>query len=299
VFTAVQRSNAPYFGNGVQPPQSENPVDTGKRRRNTVLRVALFWGSFWLLLFGLRSVPVPFSPGIGNLLLGSIGTLGAVVLVRAFLTSESKTFSDIGLVWESGSLRRFVLGSVVGVAIVGLMLVVIVALAGLAVESKPDPSYVNAIGFSMLVLLVLALMEEVVFRSYPLVRLFDSFGVRTSIYCTSVFFALYHGLDPANLLGPGVWGILFGLAAIASRGIALPLGIHFGLNWMQSLFGMKTQFATSIWTIVPGPEEGLVSPEFIGLVLQVVLLAIGVLLVELYIRKHPQSATIVDDRFAA
>lgn len=28
--------------------------------------------------------------------------------------------------------------------------------------------------------------------------------------------------DP-NLLGPGVWGILFGLAAIASRGILLAL----------------------------------------------------------------------------
>jgi len=81
--------------------------------------------------------------------------------------------------------------------------------------------------------------------------------------------------------------------------IALPLGIHFGLNWMQSLFGMKTQFATSIWTIVPGPEEGIVSPQFIGLGLQVLLLAIGVLLVELYIRKHPESAKIIDDRLAA
>jgi len=68
---------------------------------------------------------------------------------------------------------------------------------------------------------------------------------------------------------------------------------------MQSLFGMKTQFATSIWTIVPGPEEGIVSPQFIGLGLQVLLLAIGVLLVELYIRKHPESAKIIDDRLAA
>ncbi len=141
-------------------------------------------------------------------------------------------------------------------------------------------------------------MEELVFRSYPLVRLFESFGMRTSIYCTSLFFALYHGLDPGNLLGPGVWGILYGFAAIASRGIALPLGLHFGLNWMQSLFGMKTQFASSIWTIVPGTEEGMESAEFIGLILQLILLVTGVLLVERQIRRHPESVKILGDRSA-
>ena len=273
-------------------------MDNGNKQLKIALRVALFWGCFWLLLFGLRSVPVPISPELGNLLFGSIGTLGAVILVSAFLKSESKTFSDIGLVWGSGSLRRFMLGSVAGVALVGLMLAVMVPLGGLAVESTPNPDYWDAIGFSIIVLFVLALMEELVFRSYPLVRLFESFGMRTSIYCTSLFFALYHGLDPANLLGPGVWGILFGLAAIASRGIALPLGLHFGLNWMQSLFGMKTQFASSIWTIVPGTEEGIESAEFIGLILQLALLVTGVLLVERQIRRHPESVKILDDRSA-
>jgi len=185
-------------------------VAMGKTQRTTVLKVALFWGSFWVLLFALRSVPVPMFPTFGTLLVGSVGTLGAVILVRAFLKSESDTFADIRLVWDSGSPRRFLLGSVVGVALMGLMLVVIVALSGLAVESTPDPNYWNAIGVSMLVLFVLALMEEIVFRSYPLVRLFDAFGVRSSIYCTSLFFALYHGVDPANLLGPGVWGIPLG-----------------------------------------------------------------------------------------
>lgn len=271
-------------------------MEMGNKQLKTSIKVAIFWGSFWLLLTGLRLVPIPLPSGIRYLLFGSIGTIGAIILTKAFLKSESKTFPDIGLVWASGSLRRFMLGSVIGVALVGLMFAVIVPLAGLTVESTPNPDYWNAIGFSILVLFVLALMEEVAFRSYPLIRLFDSFGMRTSIYCTSVFFSLYHGLHPGNLLGPGVWGILYGYAAIASRGIALPLGIHFGLNWMQSLFGAKAQFASSIWTIVPGTEEGIVSPDFIGLILQLVLLVIGVLLVELNIRRHPKSAKVVDDR---
>lgn len=248
-----------------------------------------------MLLFALRSIPIQKLAGFGVLAVASIGTLGALVLVRGFLKSESKTFSDINLVWESGSLRRFLLGTVIGAALAGLMLAVIVALSGLAIEPTPDRNYVNAIGFSTLVLFMLALMEEVVFRSYPLIRLLNAFGVRTSIYCTSFFFALYHGLDPANLLGPGVWGILFGLAAIGSRGIVLPLGFHFGLNFMQSLFGMKTEFATSIWTIVPGTEPGVVPSASIGMVLQLVLLVVGVVLVELYIRKCMASAKNVDE----
>lgn len=263
-------------------------MDIRDTQRKTVLKVALFWGVFWLLLFGLRAAPIPTPPAIENLLFASLVTTALIVLSFAFLKSESKKLSDIWFVWGSGSLRRFVVGSVVGMAVVGLMLLVIVALSGLAVASLPNPDYWNAVGFSALVLFVLALMEEIAFRAYPLVRLFEAIGIRTAIYCTSLFFALYHGLDPANLLGPGVWGIYFGLAAIASRGLALPLGLHFGLNWMQSLFGMKTRFATPVWTIVPGAEEGLVSPASIGFVLQLVLLVVGVVLVELYIRKCPQ-----------
>ncbi|MGI9240217.1 MAG: CPBP family intramembrane glutamic endopeptidase [Verrucomicrobiales bacterium] len=267
-------------------------MEIGKRKIEVALRVALFWGAFWLLLFGLRRIPVPVAPELGNLLFGCLGTLGAFILVKIFLGAESKTFPDIGLVWASGSLRRFMLGSAGGMALAGLMLAVVVPLAGFTVVPTPDPDYWNAIGFAILVLFVLALMEEVAFRSYPLVRLYRSFGTRTSIYGTSLFFALYHGIDPANLLGPGVWGILFGVAAIGSRGIALPLGLHFGLNWMQSLFGMKTQFAGSIWTIVPGAGEGIESANFIGLVLQFLLLVVGILLVERHIRRHPALAEV-------
>lgn len=269
-------------------------MDIRKNQRNTVLRVVLFLGAFWLLLFGLRSIPISIPPALGNLVFGIMGSVGAVLLVKAFLKSESNTLSDVGLALVSGSLRRFILGSIVGLALAGIMLAAAIGMSGLVVESVPNPDYWDAIAFSMAVLFVLALMEEVAFRSYPLVRLLNSIGPRTSIYCTSFFFALYHGLQPAQLLGPGVWGVLFGVAALASRGIALPLGIHFGLNWMQSLFGMKTQFATSIWTIVPATEEGIVSTNVIGVALQLILLAVGIALVELYIRKKSEPTEVIE-----
>src|SRR3546814_20237734 len=142
--------------------------------------------------------PLPVPPIFGNFLFGSLVALGTALLVMVFLKSESKTFSDIGLVWASGSLRRFLVGSIVGMAIVGLMLAVIVAASGLAVELASELDYWNAIGFSALVLFMLALMEEIAFCTYSLARLFEAIGVRTSIYCTSFFFALYPGLDPRS-----------------------------------------------------------------------------------------------------
>lgn len=235
----------------------------------------------------------PLSPRLENVAFPLAATAGAFALVRVFLRLDATSFRDINLAWDRKTPARFAVGAVAGIALVGFMLATVVLLAGLRVEAVPNANYWDAIGFSILVLFLLALMEEVAFRTYPLVRLFESFGVRTSIYVTSIFFAFYHGLDPANLLGPGVWGLLFGLAAIASRGIALPLGFHFGLNWMQSLFGMKTRYATSLWTIEPGSGNQIASPELVGLVLQLALLAVAVLLIELYVRK---SASRTADR---
>jgi hypothetical protein len=128
-------------------------------------------------------------------------------------------------------------------------------------------------------------MEEVAFRSFALVRLQQAWGARAAIYVTAIAFAAYHGpTNPMNLLGPGVWGLIYGLAAVSSRGIALPLGIHFGANYVQGLFGMKTEYASGLWQVVPGSGEGLVPLDTIGIALQSVLLVAGVVLIERHVR---------------
>ncbi len=74
--------------------------------------------------------------------------------------------------------------------------------------------------------------------------------------------------------------------SISSRGIALPLGIHLGANWTQELFEMKTQFASGIWQLIPGPTAGPVAVAQVGIALQVVLLVVGVVLSELHVRRR-------------
>ena len=67
-------------------------------------------------------------------------------------------------------------------------------------------------------LMPLAFLEELGFRAYPLSLLKGTTGVRNSIILTSLLFAVYHVANGWTIqnafLGAGVWGMVYGLAAI-------------------------------------------------------------------------------------
>ena len=258
-----------------------------KEAGKSIAKVVLFWGVFFLLLIGMQAPPSFLPPELNYLFGGSVLIFLSMLLIVLFLKKENNKLRDIGLIWESGSLKRVVIGTVSGMAVVGLMLFTLTVFSAIEVKRISNPDYLNSIGWAALVIGVLALTEEIAFCSYPLIRLSESVGIRASIYISSIVFAFYHGLDPTNLLGPGVWGLFFGLAALKTNGIALATGFHFGLNWMQSLFGMKPKYASSIWEMVPGDGPGLFTTQTVGMSLQIILLFLGVILIEAYTRKAP------------
>lgn len=260
------------------------------KRSTVTIRVGLFWVAFALALIGLGQTPRLLGPGWHELALGSVLALVTLGLIALFLRREKHSFADIGLAADAGTVKRLLGGTALGIVIALAMLAIIVGLTSLRIEPVASPDYGGALGRSFAVLFVLAYMEEIAFRTFPLVRLQDAWGVRVAILVTAVAFALYHGpTNPMNLLGPGVWGLLYGLAAVASRGIALPLGIHFGANWTQSLFEMKTRYASGIWHLTPGSTARYATVEQVGIALQVVLLVAGVVLIERYVRRHDGS----------
>ena len=171
------------------------------------------------------------------------------------------------------------------------MIGALLAFTSVEIQFASDFNVFAVLGTSFLILFALALMEEIVFRSYPLFRLDRAWGVRPAIYITSVAFAFYHGFVFESLLGPGVWGLLYGWMALSTRSIALPTGFHLGLNWMQALLGMKPQYSGSIWELRLGNDPGLVDAETLGLVMQLVLLVVGVVLIERFIAKQGHSSS--------
>jgi len=132
--------------------------------------------------------------------------------------------------------------SIFGLAIFAIILFVLLHFSELTIRYYPQSSATDYL-FLYLPILPLALMEEIGFRSYPQQKLYQAYGPWISQLVIAVAFGAYHVLNGWSLLssfaGPFVWAFVFGLAAIWSRGIAVPTGIHFALNVLQTVTGMK------------------------------------------------------------
>ncbi len=249
-----------------------------------------FWACFWLVLNGLRSMPLSMPSGAGAPIVASIIIVAILALIFGLMKIDGGSCHDIGLRFTSRNLLQFVLGIGCGVAVVAGMLSASIFLTPLEIQATADSDILAVLGASFVIFFVLSLMEELAFRSYPLFRLRQVWGVRPAIYVTSIAFALYHGLAIGNLLGPGVWGLFFGWMAISTNSIALPTGFHLGLNWLQALVGMKPQYSASIWELSISPSSGFIDVETLGFMMQVILLVAGIWMIENLVKKQDESA---------
>ena len=248
-----------------------------------------FLACFWLILFGLNHLPLSLSTSAQAYVGGCIVIVATLILIFGFLRIDGGSHRDIGLRFVPQCLLQFVLGVGLGVALVAGMISAMLFLTPLEMEATANSDIVAILGTSFLVTFILALMEELAFRSYPLFKLREALSIRPAIYLSAIAFAFYHGLAFDNLLGPGVWGLFFGWMAISTNSIALPTGFHMGLNCMQALVGMKPEYGASIWELSIGSGAGFVEVETLGFVMQLILLVVGVLMIENLVRKQGSS----------
>jgi hypothetical protein len=134
-------------------------------------------------------------------------------------------------------------------------------------------------------------MEEVGFRAYPLIILKDKTGIRNSIIITSILFALYHVANgwtiQNSFMGAGVWGIIYGLAAIYSNGISMPTGMHYAANLTASAFGISNG-SFNIWILKQDNGmslENYQSSQLTILIPQIIVLLLGIICMEWYLKK--------------
>lgn len=240
---------------------------------------------FFALLTGLQHLQIA---GLGDAAIPLTAVIILVViltLITLLLRREGASFGSIGLTTRK-ALPQFFVGLAAGHAVCALMIGSVLLFTPLEIGPASSGNTLPALSVAFSVIFLLGLMEEIVFRSYPLFKLDDAAGTRTAVYVTAVAFAFYHGLDASNLLGPGVWGLLYGWMALKTNSIALPTGFHVGLNYMQALFGMKPKYGGAIWEPEIGTQAGVLGTETLGFGLQIVLLVIGVVLVEQLIRQR-------------
>lgn len=253
----------------------------------SIFEAVLFCVVFILIFIGLSFskslVPAQFE----RFAHGIIGTIAAFIATYIFLRVHKKRFADIGLQPENATMRRFITGLLAGIILTAVMLLGTFYLAGVKLVLN---EHFNVAGFLLWTsaLIPLAFMEEVAFRAYPLELLKTNTNIWLPIIVTSILFALYHVANgwsiPISFLGPGIWGLVFGFAALYSKGIAMGTGLHYAANLTQAAFGMGKGF-DSIWTLQE-TDQTLKDTRLVGLLPQIALFIGAVIAIEVYSRKR-------------
>lgn len=222
-------------------------------RTITTLRSLGFLAACPAVLIAAAPLAKIESPEAGPLVIGTITSFFTLLLTILFVRWDGLALRDVGASLSTRSPSRFLFGFLVGAMIVGLQDLIIYAGGHThwIVNEAHHPSF-GAIRLAFAGYLMLALREELAFRGYPLRRIDSAWGMWGALLLVGAVFTLEHMAGgwtwSHSLLGPPAGALLFGMAALATRGIAVPLGIHTAFNFGQWLMGQKE--IAAVWTPV-------------------------------------------------
>ncbi|MGH9530436.1 MAG: lysostaphin resistance A-like protein [Terriglobales bacterium] len=174
--------------------------------------------------------------------LGSITSIATLALTLLFVRWDGIRMTDAGAVPTRKSVARLALGFVVGLFMVSVQFSS-VALAGHVTWVRTPETSEAAVAMALIAYLVLACREELAFRGYPLRRLDHVFGAWAAQIVVALVFAIEHragGYSWSNaIFGAFVGSLLFGMAALATKGLAVPIGLHAAWNLGTWAIGEK------------------------------------------------------------
>lgn len=215
---------------------------------------------------------------------GIIGTLVAFITTFIFLRIDKRSFVQINLVPNHKTILKFLLGILIGIALMAPLAVLSIHYSGAAVEWNTNSNLLSFL-LSTAPLIPLAYMEELGFRAYPLETIKEKNGIRIALFITSLLFAFYHIANgwsiSSSFMGPFMWGLIFGLGAVAGNGIALSTGIHYAANLTTSAFGAA---GTTSLLIVNSQETHAPATNHFQIIISGGLFVFAVILIEFYIK---------------
>lgn len=226
------------------------PTDTppnGPAARNSSFGYLARVGVFALIaILGMTIFPILMMPVADYFLTAALGTFAAAAVANAVAVRiyERGQLVDIGLGWSPASRRNLMVGLAGGI-VAALLVTLLPLLAGEArfVPIGSGQVQWRSLIFVSIVLLFGAVGEEMLFRGYAFQVLARSIGAFATVLPMGVLFGLAH-LNNQNVTWLGIantmgWGILFGAAFLRSGDLWLPIGLHFGWNWILPLAGVN------------------------------------------------------------
>ena len=176
---------------------------------------------------------------------------------------EDHRVDALGLPRAKGWLQQFAIGCLVGFVLTVLAIVPIAIWGHTSSRFRLSLHSLPRVGVVLLILLLGALAEELMFRGYPFQHLEQGIGAIGAITVFSVLFGAVHLANPGaslwGLINTILIGVLLSIAYLRTRALWLPWGIHFGWNFaLGFLFGLPVSglrlFNVMVRTTVSGPQ---------------------------------------------
>lgn len=252
-------------------------------------RVGLFMFGCAVILAAVAPIFVMLTGKWQEFCVGLTGALGAFLLTVVALRWEKLRMEDVGAAVNRSSPVRFVMGFILGLFVVGLWATALSIYGNLRWRSEPDTHW-SGPALAFVAYVALSCREELAFHGYPLRRLNQLFGVWPAQLLVALVFALEHRLGGSSWLqafaGSGTGSLLFGMASIATRGLAVPIGMHAAWNFGQWMLGMKG--SPGFWKATV-PEGQTQSTEMAGMLIYVVALSMATVVFWLWHRRQRPS----------
>jgi membrane protease YdiL (CAAX protease family) len=208
-------------------------MENGMPRWRSLGRVLLFFIACATLLILASILERQFAGLPAGLLTGAVTSVGTLLLTAVFVRWEGLRLEDVGaaITWRSPS--RFAIGFILGLLLVALHTAIVGFVGHTRWVRTPGVGF-RDLATTLVLFFRLACREELAFHGYPLRRLQQLFGLWAAQSVVALVFAIEHvagGYTWENaLFGTGVGSLLFGMAAIATRSLALPIGLHAAWN---------------------------------------------------------------------
>jgi membrane protease YdiL (CAAX protease family) len=267
-----------------------------KKQLSTLARVLFFYTCSLAVLMFTSRITKTLSPQIADLLSIILAVVLTFILVYLFTSWEKLHLADVGLMPGKDSIRRFAAGYGIGLTMSILQGLTVLSFGHLHLTLVPHITATQII-LPFLLYLFIACREELVFRSYSLRSLDFSFSSLIALIIITAIFILEHVIAGVSwkmaIIGSGLGGVLFGVAALKSRGLALPLGLHSAWNFGQWVVGFKNK--PGIWNAVvdKGFEKQTENISLTAFAIVMLLAIIAIIL--FYKRKTKQSTKPLTD----
>lgn len=212
--------------------------------KTPVVKLILF------LLFAVAAFPLS---GMAIGMLGLSGPIGApwfgAALALALLAAtilcarlNGERLSELGFRVTRADVLAVPLAFLAGaVTFLGALLVLGIVSGGTWQANAAATMRTAATGLVLVLCLFLA--EELLFRGYAFQQLKRRYGSTIAVSLSAVLFGAYHLIGSGDwamgavfrFLMPTLGGLVFGYALVRTGSLAVPLGLHWGGNWLQSV----------------------------------------------------------------